>query len=246
MIDKAIILCAGYGTRLGGLTRSIPKPMLPVKGRPLLEYAIRYLACQNIKRIAINVHFCSEQIIGYFKEGNSFGVSITYFHEQELLGTAGAVKNMSDWISDSNNFCVFYGDLLIDMDLTELFSFHCRKNALATIVLHCRKGSNSIVKMNEESRIVKFIERPLDAHRAEIENPWVNSGVYAFHSDILKFIPAKQTLDFPGDIFGKIIDREQLLGFPLTGYRCAVDSPERYDRAERAVENGEYTFIWEN
>lgn len=239
---RGIVLCAGYGTRLGHLTRAIPKPMLPIQGRPLLEYTLRYLAGYGINQIAINLHFLPEQITDYFGNGDAFGVSLFYSYEKKLLGTAGAVKNIAKWLRDVGDFLVVYGDLLIDQDLRALLASHREKSALATLLLHQRRGSNSLVRMNEASRITGFIERPTEEQRKENPFPWVNSGVYALNSRILAFIPLGPTSEFPDDVFSRIMEQEPIYGFPLSGYRCAIDSPARYEEAKAAVAEGRYTL----
>ena len=240
---KAIVLCAGYGTRLGDLTQETPKPMLPIQAQPLLAYTLRYLASQGFTETAINLHFLPEQITDYFGDGSQFGVKIHYSYEQRLLGTAGAVKNVEPWLADVENFLVIYGDILTDQDLMILWNMHHQKAALATLLLHQRPGSNSLVQMERDNRITEFIERPTEAQRKASPFPWVNSGVYVLHRRILNYIPSDQVIDFPRDVFSQIVGSEKLYGVPLTGYRCAIDSPERYAEAKAAVIEHRYRLI---
>ena len=235
---KTVVLCAGYGTRLGNLTRKIPKPMLLIAGRPLLEYTVRYLASYGFREIGINLHFLPEQISSYFGDGSLFGVCIHYSFESDLLGTAGAIRNLESWLSDTEDFLVVYGDLLLDQDLDVLVESHRTKRATATLLLHKRPGSNSLVQMDKTGRITAFIERPTEEQRTANPFPWVNSGVYMLNKRILKYIPTGRSVDFPRDIFAQIASREKLYGVPLTGYRCAIDSPERYAEAKTAITTG--------
>ena len=237
---KAIVLCAGYGTRLGDLTRKTPKPMLPIRGKPLLAYTLQYLASYGFKQIAINLHFLPEQIRGYFGNGSQFGVEIYYSYEPQLLGTAGAVKKLESWLGDMEDFLVVYGDILTDQDLSILWEKHQREKALATLLLHQREGSNSLVQMDSQNRVTAFIERPTEEQRKASPFPWVNSGIYVLHRRILDHIPSNQTVDFPKDIFSRVVTQERLYGVPLTGYRCAIDSPGRYMQAQMAVHQGRY------
>lgn len=237
---KAIVLCAGYGTRLGDLTREIPKPMLPLGGKPLLEYTLRYLARNGFSEIGINLHFLAEQITDYFGAGERYGVSITYSHEPVLLGTAGAVKKLEPWLADVEDFLVLYGDILIDQNLTDLWSFHRQKQALATLLLHQRASSNSLVQMDKTGRIIGFVERPTAEQRAAHPFPWVNSGVQVLSRRILNYIPVGRPSDLPRDVFVKIVGTERLYGVLLSGYRCAIDSPIRYTEAAVAIAEGRY------
>lgn len=237
---KAIVLCAGYGTRLGDLTREIPKPMLPLGGKPLLEYTLRYLARNGFSEIGINLHFLPEQITDYFGAGERYGVSITYSHEPVLLGTAGAVKKLEPWLADVEDFLVLYGDILIDQNLTDLWSFHRKKQAMATLLLHQRASSNSLVQMDKTGRIIGFVERPTAEQRAAHPFPWVNSGVQLLNRRILNHIPAGRPSDLPRDVYGRIVELERFYGVPLSGYRCAIDSPARYAEAEAVIAEGRY------
>lgn len=237
---KAVVLCAGYGTRLGDLTRTIPKSMLPLHGKPLLAYTLHYLASYGFRQIAINLHFMPEKILSYVGDGLRFGVKIHYSYEPVLLGTAGAIKRLEQWLADVDDFLVMYGDLLIDQDLSPMVKYHREKKAVATLLLHQRHGSNSLVKMDDTGRIVGFIERPTEAERVANPFPWVNSGLYMLNTRILDYIPPERPVDFPRDVFGTIVDKEPLYGFPLTGYRCAIDSPDRYAEAISAIADGRY------
>jgi len=237
---KAIVLCAGYGTRLGDLTREVPKPMLPLQGKPLLAYTLHYLAGQGFKRIAINLHFLPEQITNYVGDGARFGVRVHYSYEPQLLGTAGAVKNLEPWLADVEDFLVLYGDILLDQDLSVLVKRHRQVKALATLLLHQRPGSNSLVQMDETGRIVGFVERPTEEQRAANPFPWVNSGVHVLNTRVLDYIPAGHPADFPRDVFTKLVDKKRLYGVPLTGYRCAIDSQARYAEAEAAIAQERY------
>jgi len=224
---KAIILSAGYGTRLGNITKEMPKPMLDINGKPMLEYIINNLKKHGFNQLAINLHFMPEVIKNYFGNGSDFGAEIIYSYEKELLGTAGGTKNIESFFDDGNSFLVHYGDVVTDQDLSKMLKFHKEKNALATLLLHQRKKSNSVVSLDNENRIIGFLERPTDEERKHIKSPWVNSGICICEPEILDFIPKGKICDLPRDIFSKNISCQRLFGFPLNAYRCAVDSPER-------------------
>jgi len=228
---KAMILSAGYGTRLGNLTKDLPKPMLDINGKPMLEYIINNLKKAGFTDLMINLHFMPEKIKSYFGNGENFGVKITYVYEKELLGTAGGVKNVENFFKKTNEpFLVHYGDVVNEQDFTEMLKFHKEKNALATLLLHQRKKSNSVVCLDNENRIVDFLERPSEEERKGIKSPWVNSGVCICSLEVLDLIPEKATCDLPRDIFSKNIQSGRMFGFPLNAFRCAVDSVERLEQ----------------
>lgn len=234
----AMVLCAGYGTRLSDITRDIPKAMVPLQGRPLLEYIISHLAQQGFTHIIINLHFKPEQIRDYFKEGTRWGVKIHYSYEPGLLGTAGGLKNAANFLRHGEFFLAQYGDILTDQDLTKVIEFHRARRALATLLVHKRARSNSVVSMDEGGRIVGFLERPTEQERAGVMSPWVNSGLCVCAPEFLDMIPDNVPSDIPRDIIPKIIPTGRLYGFPLSGYRCAIDSPERLEEARSALAEG--------
>jgi len=220
---KAIILSAGYGTRLGSLTKDMPKPMLNINGKPMLEYIINNLKKHNFTNLMINLHFMPEKIKSYFDDGSDFGVKITYVYEKELLGTAGGVKNVENFFKETNEpFLVHYGDVVNEQDFTDMLKFHKEKNALATLLLHQRKKSNSVVSLDDENRIIGFLERPSDEKRKGIRSPWVNSGVCICQPEMLDLIPGNTACDLPRDIFPENIESGKLFGFPLNSFRCAL------------------------
>ena len=235
---RAMVLSAGYGTRLGDLTQETPKPMLRLQERPMLEYIICNLARHGFNQIAINLHFMPDAIRDYFGDGARFGVELVYSYEAELLGTAGGVKKMADFLGAEDVFMVHYGDILTDQDFTAMLRFHRERKALATLLLHQRARSNSVVSLDQEGRIIGFLERPTEEARRGVKSPWVNSGIYLCDPQLLHEISADIACDFPRDIFPRLINSQRLFGFPLSGYRCAVDSPARLSQARAAIAEG--------
>ena len=235
---KALVLCAGYGTRLGDLTRDIPKPMLPLQGHPLLAYIISHLARHGFDQIAINLHFMPEMIRDYFSDGSRWKVALTYSHEPELLGTAGGIKKMAGFLRQGDAFLVHYGDILTDQDFTVMLRFHRDRRSVATLLLHQRARSNSVVTLDEDGRIVSFLERPTEDVRRGVESPWVHSGICICDPESLDAIPPGVPCDLPRDIFPKLVHSGRLYGFPVSGYRCAIDSPQRLAEARAALAEG--------
>ena len=218
--------------------------MLPICGEPLLAYTLRYLAHYGFDQIAINLHFKSKMIIEYLGDGSRFNVMLHYSHEDVPLGTAGAIKQLEEYFSDVEDFLVLYGDLLIDQDLTSFMDFHYSKQAFATLLVHQRGRSNSLVRMDESNRVTGFIERPTEAEQQTTSIPWVNSGLQALNRRVLQYISEGKPADLPRDVYMHLLDQEVIFGFPLTGYRCAIDSVERYKEAQRAIADGQYSIIY--
>jgi mannose-1-phosphate guanylyltransferase / phosphomannomutase len=244
---KAIILAAGKGTRLGDLTRDIPKPMLPINGKPLLEYIILYLKRNGITEIGINLFTLHEQITEYFGDGSEFGVKLKYSYEGKLLGTAGSLVKFEDWLNVEEKFIVIYGDILTNQPLELLTKIHSDNNAFATLLLHRRKESNSYIEMDKFSRIVCFKERPGVEKLGIIKklNPdgfLVNSAIQILSKEALDYIKINDCFDLPRDVYSKILNKQKIYGFELTGNRIAIDSAERYEQAKTAVKQGIYNL----
>jgi NDP-sugar pyrophosphorylase family protein len=239
---KALILAAGFGTRLGALTETTPKPMLPICGQPMLSYTIRYLAHFGFDQIALNLHFQPDIIRSHFGNGSQYGVEITYSLEQELLGTAGALVPLKGFFKNESLFLVIYGDIITNQNLDNLVNFHRRNEAMATLLVHKRKHSNSIIELDQAGRIRTFLERPQQSIQNAYSDHWVNSGVQILSSRIFDYLPLKLPADLPRDVYAPFVNKLSIYGFPLDGYRCAVDSSERYQQVCRDIETRAVIF----
>ncbi len=234
---KAMILAAGFGTRLGELTKEIPKGMLDVDGYPILAWIVSNLRRAGVKEVAMNLHFLPEMIEDYFQDGSRFGVSIHYSYEKELLGTAGGTKRVGDFFDD--DFFVHYGDIVSDQDLGVMVEKHKRMEAEATLLLHERAQSNSVVSLGDEERIVGFLERPTNEERQGVDSQWVNSGIAVLNPLILEGVKSDVASDLPRDVYSAVVHDQRLYGVGLTGLRWAIDSPDRLIAARNAASAGE-------
>ena len=233
---KAMILAAGLGTRLGTATRDLPKGMLDANGHPLLEYIVASLSQHGFDEIVVNLHHHGDTIRDYFGDGSRWGVQIVYSEESELLGTAGAVKNVESFFGD-DDFLVHYGDVVTDQNLTAMMQYHRTHDGLGTLLVHQRRGSNSVLTLDEDQRITSFLERP--GGTVDSESTWVHSGVSILRKPVLSLIPANAKCDLPRDVYAPAIARgESFFAWPLRGYRCAVDSPERLEDLRDASRDG--------
>lgn len=234
---KAILLAAGKGKRLKEVTKSIPKPMIQINRKPILEHNINWLKRYGINDIYINLHHLPDVIRDYFEDGSMLGVKITYSYEYELFGTAGAVKKIAQecWQSQAFPFFVVYGDNLFEYDLKQIFDFHQRKKGIATIAVYEKDdvGQSGIVLLSEENRVLNFIEKP---GPEEIVSNLVNTGIYVLETDVLDYIPSKKEFDFGKDLFPEMIQKgEEIFGITVKGSLMAVDTPELLNRAVNPV-----------
>lgn len=228
---RAMVLCAGKGTRLGALCEDLPKPLLDIHGRPILDRILGNLARWGFREVVLNLHHLGGMIRTFVGDGSRWGVKVHCIDEPELAGTAGSVRDAAAWLAGPEPVLVHYGDVVTDQDLGELLRRHQAEAALATLLLHPRPGSNSVVEVDDRWRIRRLLERPSAAEREGVDSPWVNSGVYLLDPSVLAALPGPGPLDFPRDVFPAWIAQGRVFGVPLSGYRCAVDSAERLERA---------------
>lgn len=218
---RAIILAAGFGKRLMPLTKDIPKPLLPVLGKPIIQHNIEWLKANGINEIAVNLHHLPSKIIELLGNGSKFGVKITYSVEKEILGTAGGVKKLERFVKGP--FLVCYGDNLTNLDVKELLQFHKRKKGIAAICLHEIKKDElkdaSIVNLSKDSRILSFAEKPDNAAIKKLmknRNNYSNAGIYILEPSILNLIEKNKFSDFARDIFPKLLKQgKKIYGCPL-------------------------------
>ncbi len=183
----ALIVAGGLGTRLASITKKVPKPMIEVKGKPILEYQIEHLKRCGITDIVISIGYLGHKIEGYFGNGTRFGVNITYSWEKEPLGTGGAVKLAEPFIA-KRRFVLVYGDLLFDFDINDLIQFHEKKGGLGTLTVQASTHPYDcdILEVDKDKMIVRFIGKP--KHGDKFKNI-SNAGVYCFESEVLKYFP---------------------------------------------------------
>ena len=222
---KSIILAAGKGERLGNITNNIPKPMIKVDGKPILEHNINLCKKFGITEIYINLHHLYNIITDYFGDGDKFGVKITYIIENELLGTSGAVKNISKLYSYINPFYVLYGDNYSNYNLNLL-----KSTSKTNIAFHYRKDvtNSGVAEFDKENRIISFIEKPKEN---ETSSHWVNAGIYYLQPKILDFIPDGYS-DFAKDIFPSLLKNN----FPIYGV-CENIELKAFDTPEMLIKN---------
>ena len=240
---KAVILAAGRGSRLAPLTDRCPKPMIPVGGRPLLEHVVNLLVGHGFDEIAINLHHLADRISDHFGDGSAWGASIHYSTEENLLGTAGAVKRITASLGKFTDLdeplLVYYGDNLCNVDLTALWSQHRRTGALATLGLLWMDDptTRGIIGLDADGRIDRLVEKP----RPEqvFDDYLVNGGIYALEPALLRHVPDGDPSDFAADVFPALLaEGHPLYGHRLQGHLLSTDTPERYDHARARVDEG--------
>ena len=238
---KAIILAAGRGTRLLPLTATCPKPMVPIAGRPLLEYTIRLLAQHGFDELVVNLHHLPQAIRDYFGDGCKWDVKLSYSFEKELLGTAGAVRKLADFFDQ--RFLVYYGDHLSNANLSSLWQFHEKAGALGTLGLLWKEdpSASGIVELDSSQRVQRFIEKP--GADQTFANYLVNAGIYVLEPEIMQWIHPPPPRDFGYDVFPALLaDQQPVYGHRLQGQLLSTDTLERYQDTQQQVADHQFTL----
>ncbi|MBP5661951.1 MAG: NDP-sugar synthase, partial [Clostridia bacterium] len=233
---QAIILAGGKGTRLRPLTQEVPKPMIPVAGRPLLDYTLTLCAKHGITDIGMTLLFLPDQIRLHYGDGSAHGCRLTYFEETKPLGTAGSVKLAENQLDDV--FVVLSGDALTTLDLSKVLLYHRAVGAEATIVLSKKTDVRSfgVVLTDPSGKILSFLEKP---EWEDTVADTVNTGIYVLNKSVLEKIPPDREFDFGKDLFPLLL-REQtaMYGYIATEYWCDLGTPETYRQANEDVLSG--------
>ena len=224
---KAVIMAGGEGTRLKAVTGALPKPMVPLLGKPMLEHIVALLRENGFDELCMALKYRAGDIIAHFGDGEGFGVKICYRIEEEPLGTAGAVKNCRDFYGDED-FLVISGDCACDMKLSLIAEEHFRSGAAVTIALH-RDGCPlryGLAVTDGEGRIHAFVEKP---SWSRVVTDFVNTGIYMLSPRAMKYVPDGKVFDFGKDLFPQLL-RENIpvYGIEPGGYWCDVGTPASY------------------
>lgn len=227
---KAVIMAGGKGTRLCPLTCFQPKPMVPLLGRPCMEYIIELLKKHGIFEIAVTLQFLPQVIKNHFGDGAEYGVHLTYFEETTPLGTAGSVKNAAEFLDDT--FIVISGDALTDFDLSQAIDFHRDHQTMGTLVL--TKVSvpleYGVVMTEDNGRIIRYLEKP---SWSEVFSDTVNTGIYVLEPEILTLFPKDKEFDFSKNLFPLVMERGQdLYGVVAQGYWSDIGNLPQYRQTQ--------------
>ena len=224
---KAMVLAAGLGTRLRPITYGIPKPMAPVANRPIMEHILRLLRRHDHGEIVANLSYLPDQITGRFGDGSELGVSIQWSFEEELLGTAGGVRNVREFFGDES-FLVMAADALTDIDLGELRRAHEANDGIATLAA-TRVADTSeygVILTGDDGRVQGFQEKPVPA---EALSDLANCMIYVLEPEIFDYFPDADEVDFALDVFPALLaDDVPFYVHGASGYWNDVGSLDEY------------------
>lgn len=235
---KAVILAGGRGTRLAPYTTILPKPLMPVGDKPILDIIINQLRHYGYTDITLAVGYLSELLMAYFGDGTRFGVSIRYSREDQPLGTAGPIALIQDL---DEPFLVMNGDVLTALDFRELMRFHRESGSIATIATCPRsvKIDLGVIEYDEHGYLARYIEKPTNHYR-------VSMGIYVFDPVVRNYIPRNQPLDLP-DLLTMMIDRgERVQCYMYSDYWLDIGRVDDYRQAVEDFERDRCLFLpWE-
>ncbi|MBI4064264.1 MAG: nucleotidyltransferase family protein [Elusimicrobia bacterium] len=231
---EAVLLVGGLGTRLKTLTQNIPKPMLSVGDRPFLEHLILRLKKEGIARFILATAYLSDKMRDYFGDGRKWGITIVYSDPQgRQLGTAGSIKEAEEEI-EGKQFFAFNGDVYFDVSLRELWEFHQRKKARATLALArlADTGRYGTVSIDGAGAIAGFLEKNKNPTGADA---LINGGAYVFDKSILGLVPAGKDFSLEYHVFPKLAGKSLYgLLFPRAFF-IDIGTPEDYQRAQELL-----------
>ena len=230
---KAFLLAAGLGTRLRPLTLSVPKCLVPINGKPLLQWWIELFKKHGISEVMINTSYLRDQVAEFIHKNNSSNSGVTLYetYEEQLLGSGGTVRNNKQFVQNEESFMIAYADNLTDTDLSAFQSFHrdiCIPNngilSMALFRTNLPKQCG-IAELDSDSRIRAFTEKP--------EHPvsnLANAGIYIARREIFDYLHDAELLDFGKDVLPKLTGK--MFGWENTGYLLDIGTPENYNKAQ--------------
>jgi mannose-1-phosphate guanylyltransferase/phosphomannomutase len=232
---KAFILAAGLGTRLRPLTFKKPKPLIEVNSRPVIDYALEWLANQGIKEVIINLHYMPNMIKEYLGGGGEFGLKITYSYEKNILGTAGALKKQEKRLRET--FLVTCCDSLTNIDIKKALAFHKNKKALATMILKEIKipEKYGIIGLDRQGMVCQFLNK---YKSQEPETKAVHTGLVILEPEVLKYIPFNKFYGLE-KVYLQMLERgDPLFGYLTGEFWCEVGSLKSLEEASKIVSKG--------
>lgn len=226
---KAVILAGGKGTRLRPYTTAFPKPLMPIGNRPILEILVRQLKAQGFEEVIMLVGYLDDLIRAYFGDGSKFGINITYFKEEQPLGTVGGLSLIKQELSDT--FLMINGDTLTTLRFSDVVREHENNQAIVTVALHKRQVvvDFGVVELNSNNDVIGYTEKPTYYNL-------VSTGVNVLNPGVLQYIEPDGYMDFPGLIQNLIAAGETVQGYVFDGYWLDIGRADDYERANTEIE----------
>lgn len=238
---KALFLAGGMGTRLQPLTDNLPKPMVPIMNKPLLERTLLNLKKCGISEVVISTCYHPEYIEDYFKDGNTVNLKMDYIIEESPMGTGGAIKMGEEYFDET--FIVFNADILSDIDLSKMIDFHKTKQALATIAVTEVKDPSmyGVIEYDSNGYAITFKEKP---KAGETDSKSINAGIYIFEPAIFKEIAAGRSVSIEREVFPKLLEKAEKIAIYQNGsYWMDIGTIEKYRQTHWDIMNGKCKLV---
>jgi len=224
--NRAVILAGGKGTRMRPFTYEMPKPLIPVHGKPLVQHIIEVLRKYHIKNISMSIGYLGDKVKEQFGNGSNLGVNIDYIEEEKELGTAGSLNLMKE--RPDRTFFMFNGDVLANINLHKMIHFHRKNKCLATIALTpVDDPSRYGVAKLEEDKILEFIEKP---EPGKEPSNLINAGVYLLEPGVIDYVPEGRAM-METDVFPRLAKGGELYGYKFKGQWFDTGTLEAYEKA---------------
>lgn len=234
---KAMILAAGLATRLRPLTSDLPKALVPLNGRPLIEYTLLLLRRYQIRDVIINLHHHGERIVDTLRSGKGYGMRIAYSRETEILGTGGGIGKVRDQLMEGP-FVVINGDVLIDVDLDRVVEFHTRNRAVSTLIL--RKDENAdqwgSIEIDGEDRVRRIRGKPQGPDQGLEKRMF--TGVHIMDPKVFEYLPENKYANIMDAYHRMMAEQRILMGFTMSGYWQDLGTHDRYEAARENLRLG--------
>ena len=226
-VTQAVILAGGVGINMRPFTYEIPKALIPVHGKPLVEYIIEQLRDAGIRSVVMATGHLGDKIIDHFGNGSKYGVTIHYSQEQKQLGTGGALRNARSLLK-MEPMLVLHGDVLAEIDIKHLVAFHQEQHMVGTLALSTSADTSEFgTVLLRGSTIVDFVEKPQHGQETSL---LVNTGIYVFEPEIFSYLTSQGALMLE-DLFPTLAKEGKLAGFPFEGRWVDVSTPKSYEKA---------------
>ncbi len=238
---QSLILAGGKGTRLRPLTMHTPKPIVPIANHPFLQYQLELLRRADIRDVILSLSYQPQKIEDKFTDGTDHNVRISYTVEASPLGTAGAYRNAAGLIRETT--VVFNGDVLTDIDLSDVIKYHRERNAVATIVLTpvANPTAYGLVETREDGRVQRFLEKPSPD---EVTCDTINAGIYVLEPGVLDLIPEGEQFMFEYGVFPRLLEKgDPFFGYIWRGYWRDIGTSASYLQANLDVINGRINLL---
>lgn len=235
---KAVIMAGGKGTRISSVAADIPKPMIRIADRPVLEHQIRCLKEQGLTDITLITGHLGHVIRDYFGDGGKWGVSLSYYQEEEPLGTAGALYYFKDVLRE--DFLLMNGDIMVDIDFSRLIRFHREKGARATLLTHPNHHpyDSALIVADAGGKVTRWIHK--EETRTRYKNR-VNAGIHIISPVLLENIKKPGKLDLDRDILKPLVKEGTVYAYDSPEYVKDMGTPERYKMVCEDYESGKIT-----